>query len=323
MVDEVAPRDLLLDQRLHLAQALEHAEIEVASVDERPHRLAVEIRVGLCAGHGTGFDPGIALPITPVLQQIVLEGREAAGERARVPERTQPHVDAEHEPVRCDGRQQTDQRLSEPQEALLVADRGCVLRLAVPGEQEHEVDVRREVELAAAELAHRHHHERHRLAVGEHRLAVARGGERGRLAQRERDRIVGEGREVFEGLLERGETVEVAPRDPHHLAATPTPQPRLPLGFRRGGVGQTPLRPTGLAAGRPQMCEGVPACEVRPQQRVTREGLGDEVAAGEGVMRSGAQGFGEVFRSHAGSRRSGIGSGQGYKKSPARGGASW
>jgi hypothetical protein len=323
MVDEVAPRDLLLDQRLHLAQALEHAEVEIAAVDERPHRLAVEPGVGLGARHGARLDPGIALPVPPVLQQVVLEGREAAGERPRIAEGTQPHIDTEHEAVRRDGRQQPDQRLPEPQEELLVADGRRVLRLAVTREQEHEIDVGREVELAAAELAHRHHHERHRLAVREHRLAVACAGERRGLPQRERDGIVREGREVLERLLQRGEAGQVAPRDAHHLAAAPAPQPRLPLGLGRRGVGRTPLRPAGLTAGRTQVRQGVAAREVRPQQRIPREGLGDEVAAGEGVLCSGAQGFREIFRSHAGSRRGGGGSAQGYKKSPARGGASW
>jgi ABC-type phosphonate transport system ATPase subunit len=46
---EIAARHFAGDQRLHLAQRLEHAEIEIAAIDERPHEFLVAAAVGIAA----------------------------------------------------------------------------------------------------------------------------------------------------------------------------------------------------------------------------------------------------------------------------------
>ena len=97
VVGQVAPRDFLLDERLHLTQALEHAEVEIAAVDERPHALAVDQPVRLGTGDRARLDPRVALPVAAMGLQIVVEEGRADRQRAAVAEGPQPHVDAEHE----------------------------------------------------------------------------------------------------------------------------------------------------------------------------------------------------------------------------------
>ena len=181
-----------------------------------------------------------------------------------------------------------------------MADRRRSVRLAVPGEQEHEIDVGGEVELATAELAHADHHERHRLAVRVGGAAVAGGGERPGLTQRERNGIVRKRGEVLEGLLERGGSRKVAPGDAYHLAAAPATQPRLPLGFGCAWLWCTPLRPASLAARCAQPIEGSTALEVGPKRRIAREGFGHERAAGEHLSRRITHRYGKIISLHIG-----------------------
>ena len=52
---EIAPRHFASDQRLHFAQRLEHTEIQIAPIDERPHEFLV------CRAIGVGADDRRAL----------------------------------------------------------------------------------------------------------------------------------------------------------------------------------------------------------------------------------------------------------------------
>ena len=83
--------------------------------------------------------------------QIGFQGIKAAGERARIAERPQPHVDAESETVLGDLGEQPDQ----PPAGRLVA----LLLVRRPRVQKHEVDIGGDVQLAAAELAHADDHQ--------------------------------------------------------------------------------------------------------------------------------------------------------------------
>ena len=77
MVGELAPLDLALDQRLHLAQALEDAVVEIASIHEGPHRRGVDLGVARRRGDRARLDLRVALPVATVAQQVVLERGEA------------------------------------------------------------------------------------------------------------------------------------------------------------------------------------------------------------------------------------------------------
>ena len=108
-----------------------------------------------------------------MLLQVVLERVEAHDLRPRVAERPQPQVHAVDESLGRDGAEQLGHAPAETREVFLVLERPAAVRLAVLGKQEHEVDVGREVELAAAELAHAEHHEPEFAAILASRHAVA------------------------------------------------------------------------------------------------------------------------------------------------------
>ncbi len=279
VVAQVATLDLARDQLLHVAQRLEHAEVEVAAEHERPQHVAVQLVERRGAVHRARLDVGVALPVATVLLQVVLEGVEADDLGAGFAERPQPQVHAIHEAVGRHGAEQLRDAPAEPREVLLVLHRARTHGLAVRGEQEHEVDVGGEVELAAAELAHAEHHELERLAVLAPRHAVANLERRGRPPAGGVDANVGQQRELAEHRLDVREAGEVAPRDAHQVAAAEAAQdlheagvvvgrPEAVVEVAREAVrGHRPGQPAGLA-------------QPRQQRLVAQAGLGRKVAAG-------------------------------------------
>src|SRR5690606_10560944 len=103
--------------------------------------------------------------------------------------------------------------------------------LPVLGVEEHEIDIRREVQLAAAELAHADHDDRLRNALFAARRAEACRKRACRKAARRADGGIGEGRQRRERLVEIRPAGEITPRDAYHLAAAPVADPRLELRF--------------------------------------------------------------------------------------------
>ncbi len=100
VVPQLAPLDFAGDHRLHLAQALVDAVVEVTPIHEGPHDAVVERAVARGAGDRARLHPGVALPVAAVLLQVVLERAEVHRERSRLAERPQAHVHAEHEALR-------------------------------------------------------------------------------------------------------------------------------------------------------------------------------------------------------------------------------
>ena len=76
LIDDRAATTSRSDQCLHLAQGLEHAEVEVAPVHEGPH--ASRSRVGLRARDRARLEPRVALPGAAVADEVVLERRATA-----------------------------------------------------------------------------------------------------------------------------------------------------------------------------------------------------------------------------------------------------
>ncbi len=140
---QFAAFDLARDQFLHRAQRFEHAEVEVAAIHERAQRVAVEVaEAGLCPVNGTRLHVGVALPVAPVLLQVLLHRVETHGHGARVAERSQPQVDAINEAVVRGRAEQLRDALARAHEILFVLQRPRTRRLAVLGEEKHEIDVR-------------------------------------------------------------------------------------------------------------------------------------------------------------------------------------
>src|SRR5690606_15622588 len=108
--------------------------------------IRLHFRVGLRGSDRARLHPGVALPRATVAQQVVLERGEAGDERSALTERAQAHVDAEDETVDRARIEQADQRLAEPREKFLIRDRACAIRIAELRKEEHEVDVRGEIE---------------------------------------------------------------------------------------------------------------------------------------------------------------------------------
>jgi len=65
VIGELAPLHFALDESLHLPQALEHAVVEIAAVDERPDRRRVNFRVTIRSGDRAGLDVRVPLQSRP------------------------------------------------------------------------------------------------------------------------------------------------------------------------------------------------------------------------------------------------------------------
>ena len=238
VIGELAPLDLALDQRFHLPQALEHPVVQIAAIDERPHRGSVNFGVALGRRDRACLDVCVTLPVAAVAWQVILEGGKTGNQRAAVPEGAQSQVDAQHEAVGRRRLQQPYEALAEPREELLVRNRARAVCLAMLGKQQNEVDVRGEVELAASEFAHCNHDERLRRAVSGTGLPIAGDEGATRDAYSSIDRRVRKRAQLGERLLEIGPTRKITPRYAHHLVTPPVPQLQQHLRVRGGRLGR-------------------------------------------------------------------------------------
>ena len=108
-------------------------------------------------------------------------------------------------------------------------------RFAFLGIDEHEVDVGRHVELAAAELAHADHVQLLRqAAVFSHRLPVFRRQPALEVCDRGRDCDVGERGDRSDDFVQRRQSAQIARDYPQHHALAQVPQRALERRFVRG-----------------------------------------------------------------------------------------
>ena len=213
-----APR-LLADLAMHVAQAVVGVEVEILAIHER-HDHGFEL-VARGAGHRARLEPRVAFPRAALRHQVLLEAGERQRQRAAVAVGTQSHVDAEHEAVDGGIRQRTDDAPAEAVEELAVGDRPRAVGVALVRIDEHEIDVRRHVELAAAELAEGEDVHRLPCAVGGGaRLAERRGEVVVVQAQCGGDRAIRQGGHHREDLGQRRGAGQVArQRVQHHTLA--------------------------------------------------------------------------------------------------------
>src|SRR3970282_2118370 len=105
--------DLGRDGRLHRAQAVERAEIEVTAVDERPQHVE-EARAGLeVPRYGPRLLPRIAFPVAAFALEVLLHRRERPCHPTGIAIRAQPQVDAMAESVGGDLVEQLGQLLAK------------------------------------------------------------------------------------------------------------------------------------------------------------------------------------------------------------------
>ncbi|MNX37744.1 hypothetical protein D3C86_680620 [compost metagenome] len=223
------------------------------------------------------LDHGVALPVAAMVLVVILHGGEGDGERPRLAEGAQPHVDSKHLTILGGLVQGVDQALAQLDEELLVgefappADRVAVLR-----EGEDEVDVRGEVQLAAPQLAHAEDEQGLRVTV-----AVHGGAELGALFGVEpvpgaADQRVREPGEMDETLFHLGLTQQLAPGDHQHAAASELAQHALErlLVIDLGEQGRQIALVGGPALGQRQIPGGQ---GLRQQLGLLDEGVCDEI----------------------------------------------
>ena len=174
MIGEILARDLGVDQRLHLAQPGERAVIEVAAEHERRKRVEQARAAGAITGDRARLDPGIAFPVAPLALEVLLHRDERQRGPARAAERPQAQVDAMDVAVGIALGDQADQRLADARVVGAGIDRARAIAAAAFGIGEHEVDIGRKIELAAAELAECEHDQplQRTLRVAHHAVAL-------------------------------------------------------------------------------------------------------------------------------------------------------
>ena len=156
------------------------------------------------------------------------------GERPVGAERPQPHVDAEHVAVGGHFVQHRDQPAREADEELVVAQRPRAARFAFFGVNEHEVDVGRYVEFAAAELAHGDDMQLLLApAVFPDRLPVFRRQPAFEMRDRGRDRDIGERGDRGNDFVERRQPAQIARDQAQHHALAQVSQYALKRCFVR------------------------------------------------------------------------------------------
>ena len=80
---------------LHVTQRLDHAEVDVATEDERPQHGAQFVGVGaFVIAHDPRFDHRVALPVAPLFLIVIFQRGKAQHQRPAVAEGTQAHINA-------------------------------------------------------------------------------------------------------------------------------------------------------------------------------------------------------------------------------------
>nr|ART39914.1 J420 [uncultured bacterium] len=245
VIEFLAPH-LVDDQRLHAAQRIDGAKVQIAAKHERPQPCQQPLAGRDVAGHRARLDQRVALPVAAVGLVVVLHGIEGHRQRSAGAKRTQAHIDPEHAPVGVGFVQHADQPPRQAQEKFLVVERARPVAAASVLEGEHQVDIGREVQFVAAQLAHAQHHQRDRLALRVPRLANLLHLPAVQIRERAVDTGIGECRQRGERFVNICPSGQVAPGDAQHFALAQHPQ-RLPQGGFIGQAGERGLhrRPHG------------------------------------------------------------------------------
>ena len=230
VLGHVLARDFGGDGRLHLAQAVERAVIEIAAVDERPQRVE-EPRAGIeVASDRARLLPGVTLPVAAFALEIVLHRRKRHRDAPGGAERPQAQVDAMTEALGGDFVEQFRQLLAQAGEVILRRQRARAIAVAVLFVGVDQIDIRAEVQFAAAELAQREHHQPHRRSIG----AAHHAGTLLELALQRRQpalqAVFGEARGRGQGLVQGVEALHVAPDQAYGFGQAEATQQGRPVG---------------------------------------------------------------------------------------------
>ena len=231
VVSHVLARHLAANLRVQFAHGVDGAEVEIFAEDEgagnllhcrHPLRLQVLPRV-----HGPSLDPRVTLPFAALGDEVIFQGIERADQRAGVAIRPQAHVNAEDLAVGGDLAERGNHALAEAGEEIIVVDTLWPRSVALLGIDKNVIDVGRDIQFAAAQLAHADDQQTlgpaglvERFAVGGGELAMV-------VIQREVGGEVGKQGHAFDDFGERCETAQVAQRDVRYRPLAQAAQLRL------------------------------------------------------------------------------------------------
>ena len=246
-----------IDALLQPCEAVEHAVVVVAPVDEGAQDRGDGLAVGLAAGDDAGLDHRVLLPVAPVELVILLEGGVAEHHRAGFAPGTQAQVHAVDEAVLGGVVEAFHQLARNPGEELGMAEFAEALEFAFLAIGADQVDVGAEIQLVAAKLAHADHIQLHRLPPGVDGLAVAFRQQGLDALQGSPDQHIGQVAELLQGGFDGLPLAQVETDDAQQLPMTEQPKGLVHL-LRRGGVGQglLQLRVIELERGRLQQFLG-------------------------------------------------------------------
>ena len=143
--------------RAQLADVAHHRRVDAARVDEWLQHRQQLLAERAVAGARPRAQQRLPLPGAAEGLVVALRGRERVAQRPRAPLGAQPQVDAKDRAVLgdlFDGRRDPARQL-----AVVLVQRALARLARVRGVEVADVDVRREVQLLAAQLAHGQHHE--------------------------------------------------------------------------------------------------------------------------------------------------------------------
>jgi hypothetical protein len=188
-----------------------------------PFRLQIDAFV-----HHPGLYPGVTFPLAALRDEIVFQRAERADQRSGVAVRSQTHVDPENLTVFADIPQGADQALAEAQEEIVVVEpTTTAASLPLLGIDENVIDVGRDVQLAATELAHADDQQPLRLATAVERFAE----QLAQLPMEEVEREVGghisELGHAFDNFAQRRQVAEITHDQGGHHPLAQLPQGAL------------------------------------------------------------------------------------------------
>ncbi len=271
----------LLDQLLHGAQRFNGGKIQVPPIDEGSQHVE-QLRTGhLITGHYPRLDHGVALPVAALVLVVLFQRIETEHQRAGRAIWPQAHVDTEHKTVDGHRVEGLDQFLTKPNEKLLVIQRALHAHcLAAFWVGEDQVDIRRQVQLHRAELAH---------AEDDHVLGftAAPAGRRAELHAVALvqplvgliDTSVSHVGEVAAGLHQVRLSGQVAPNNAHLLARALAAQHTAQLIFCFGLL-HSARDLAAQFAGREAPVQLAPGHQFEQHQRVTNALFNDEITGG-------------------------------------------
>ncbi len=277
----VTALDLAANLALEVTQRVKRLEVQVAAEYERAQQFHQFPPAVLVTGHRARLDHGVALPLAALRLVILFQRVVAAHQRAGAAVGAQAHIHTEHETVGVAFGQRLDQRLPEPGEILLGAERpapACRTRLRVG---KNQIDIGGEIQFTGTQFAHRQHHQRCRLtAIPAQRRRCIRGLPGIQPLQRSLDTGVGQIGQILQRFLERRPAAQVAPGDTQHFALANTPQRLLQCGFVGAGR-HRPAHPLRQHAGPGSGQQVATVEQIFNQTRSARTQLGHKPADGE------------------------------------------